>query len=72
VNSAHILWRGHTRVYPRLGYVGVTGVVWSACGVVLSGRRFRSQQGTERDARLLGLRPCGRCWRRTDANERPL
>ena len=46
----------------------IRGSVWSACGVLLSCRRFRCQEGTEREAARLGLRPCGRCWkRRTDA-----
>jgi hypothetical protein len=62
-NSAHVCWLHHSKVYHRRGRRSL----WSACGVLLSSFRFRSQEGTEHQAKALGLRRCGRCWRRTDA-----
>lgn len=73
MNSARACWLHRSRVYHRYGgddWIRGDWLMRAMCGVLLSCRRFRCQEGTEHQARLLGLRPCGRCWRRTDADER--
>jgi len=81
VNSAHVCWLqglSSAKVYHRMelrlrkvkdaaGEYRID-VLRVPCGVVVSCRLFRAQEGTEHEARRLGLRPCQRCWRRrTDA-----
>ena len=71
MNSAHVAWLHHSKVYHRRGWVSRPGYAYAACGVLVSCDLYRCQWGTEHGAALLGLRRCGRCWRRTDAGIPP-
>ena len=72
-------WLHHSRVYHRTRPLTWTvrkswgGEVGCApCGVVLSSGRFRFMEGSEHQARLLGLRPCKRCFRAQPSRTEPL
>jgi len=59
MNSRHVVWRGHTPVYHLRGIEpGLT-----RCGRPVACERWRCQEGTEHQARRLGLRPCRSCSR---------
>ena len=76
-NSTHVCWLHHSKIYHRTqlrlrkikderGEYRLD-VLRVPCGVIVSCALFRAQGGSEHRARQLGLVPCGRCWRRTDA-----